>query len=76
MATVHSPEKTLEYRKPHRLQSGKTLAVLALVLGAVALGSSAIGSYPISPHDWWSLLSAHSTGGTAEIVQHMPPETF
>jgi iron complex transport system permease protein len=68
MATVHSPEKTLEYRKPHRLQSGNTLAVLALVLVAVALGSSAIGSYPISLHDWWSLLSAHSTGGTAEIV--------
>ena len=58
MATVHSSEKTREYRKPH---SGKTLAVLALLLVVVALGSSAIGSYPISLHDWWSLLTTPST---------------
>jgi len=68
MATVHSPEKTLEYHKPHRLQSGKTLAALALLLVAVAVGSAAIGSYPISLHDWWSLLTTPSAGGTAEIV--------
>jgi len=68
MATVTSPEKMLEHRKPHRLQSGKTLAVLALLLAVVAIGSAAIGSYPISLHDWWSVLRAPSAGGTAEIV--------
>jgi iron complex transport system permease protein len=68
MAIAHNPEKTLESRKPHGQQSGKTLAVLALLLVVVALGSAAIGSYPISLHDWWSLLRAPSAGGTVEIV--------
>ena len=68
MATAPSPDHSLEYCKPHRLQSGKTLAVLVVVLVAVALGSAAIGSYPISLHDWWSLLRTPSAGSTAEIV--------
>jgi iron complex transport system permease protein len=68
MATAPNPDHSLEYRKPHHLQSGKTLAALALLLVVVALGSSAIGSYPISLHDWWSLLTAPSASSTAQIV--------
>ena len=68
MATAPSPDHSLEYRKPHRLLGAKTLAVLMVVLVALALGSAAIGSYPISLHDWWSLLRTPSAGGTAEIV--------
>jgi len=63
-----SLDKALENRKPHRMASGKTLAVLALLLAVVAIGSASIGSYPISLHDWWSMLMAPSAGGTPEIV--------
>jgi iron complex transport system permease protein len=68
MATAPNPEKTLEYRKPHGPQSGKMLTALALLLVVVALGSSAIGSYPISLHEMWRVLTAPSTGSTAQIV--------
>jgi iron complex transport system permease protein len=68
MATLSSPEKTLACRKPRRLRNGRTLALLALLLVAVAFGSSAIGSYPISLHDWWGALRAPSAGSTAQIV--------
>ena len=39
-----------------------------MLLVVVAIGSSAIGSYPISLHDMWSVLRAPSSGGAAEIV--------
>jgi iron complex transport system permease protein len=68
MATVPSPDNSLEYRKPFHLQSGTAIALMALLLIVVALGSAAIGSYPISLHDWWGVLTAHSTGGAPEIV--------
>lgn len=68
MDTESRPETTLERGQPHRLQSGQMLALLALVLVVVVLGSSAIGSYPISLDDWWNMLKAPSAGGTAEIV--------
>jgi len=68
MATMPSPDQALEARKPHRMASGKTLAVLVVLLAVVALGSASIGSYPISLHDWWNMLMAPSAGGTPEIV--------
>jgi hypothetical protein len=67
MANAPNPDNSLEYRKPHHVQSGKTLAALALLLVVVALGSAAIGSYPISQHDMRSILIAPSAGSTAEI---------
>jgi iron complex transport system permease protein len=64
MATVPNPEKA----RPYHMHNGNTLALLTLLLVVVAFGSLAIGSYPISLHDWWKLLTAPSAGGTPEIV--------
>jgi iron complex transport system permease protein len=58
----------LERRKPRGLNGGKAIALLALALVAVVLGSAAIGSYSLSLHDWWSVLKAPSESGTPGIV--------
>jgi iron complex transport system permease protein len=68
MATLSSSSDTLNYRKPNALQGGRTLVLLGLLLVLVALGSSVIGSYSLSLHDWWHVLTAPSQSGTPGIV--------
>ena len=68
MATLSSSSDTLKYRKRHGLQGGRILALLAILLLLAVLGSSVIGSYSLSLHDWWSVLKAPSESGTPGIV--------
>ncbi len=69
MAALTSPERSLaeEYAGPRR-HGGTALTVLALLLIAVVLGSSVIGSYPLSLHDWWSVLRAPGASSAPAIV--------
>jgi iron complex transport system permease protein len=68
MATASSSTRNLQRRKPHGVNGGKAIALLALLLVVMVLGSAAIGSYSLSLHDWWSMLKAPSESGTAGIV--------
>lgn len=71
MATVSIPEteradttEASETRGP----GGGVLIILALLLILVALASLTIGSYSLSLHDWWRVLTAPAESGTAGIV--------
>ncbi len=68
MASAPTSDSAPPRRKPHALEGGKALAMLALALIAVAFGSAAIGSYTLSLHDWWSVLRAPSASSTPAIV--------
>jgi len=68
MASASTSESALECRKPRCLDGGNALALLALVLVVVAIGSAAIGSYSLSLHDWWSVLRAPTENSTPAIV--------
>lgn len=68
MATASSSEGGLKYRKPHGVRTGPAIVLLALLTVLVALGSSAIGSYALTLHDWWSVLKAPTENSTAAIV--------
>lgn len=46
----------------------RTLVILLIVLIGVAAASLTIGSYRLSLHDWWSVLTAPVESGTAGIV--------
>lgn len=69
MATASSLENetAAEYAAPRR-HDGRALAILALLLVLVALGSMLIGSYSLSWRDWWSVLTAPTQSGTPGIV--------
>jgi iron complex transport system permease protein len=61
-------EEAAEDHQLRHSRGGGTLAILALLLILAALVSLAIGSYTLSLHDWWSVLTAPATSGTAGIV--------
>jgi iron complex transport system permease protein len=69
MATVSIPrrESALKDREQRRHIAGK-LIILAFLLVLAAFGSLAIGSYSLSPHDWWKVLTAPLESGTAGVV--------
>ena len=48
--------------------SSRALAILMILLIAVATVSMMIGSYRLTFHDWWSVLTASTESGTAGIV--------
>lgn len=68
MATLSNPSGVPEYRKPQGLQGRRTLLLLTLLLLAVVLGSSVIGGYSLSWHDWWCVFKAPSQSGTPGVV--------
>ena len=72
MATVSIPknesEDAKEDRRPSTPRGGGILTVLALLLILAALVSLAIGSYSLSLHDWWSVLTNPAQSGTPGIV--------
>jgi iron complex transport system permease protein len=68
MTTATTSARELKCRKSRAIDGGRTLALLALVLVAVAFGSAAIGSYSLSLHDWWSVLRAPTESSTPGIV--------
>ncbi len=47
---------------------GRTLAILVILLIGVAAVSLMIGSYRLTVHDWWNVLTASTQSGTAGIV--------
>jgi iron complex transport system permease protein len=68
MASATSSEREQQRRIPRGVNGGKAIALLALLLVVVVLGSAAIGSYSLSLHDWWRVLRAPSESGTPGIV--------
>jgi iron complex transport system permease protein len=48
--------------------SGRTIALLAMLLFGVVAASLAMGSYRLTLHDWWSVVGAPAESGTAGIV--------
>jgi iron complex transport system permease protein len=48
--------------------TSRALAVLLVMLTLVAVVSLTIGTYRLSLHDWWSVLTAPAESGTAGIV--------
>jgi iron complex transport system permease protein len=71
MATMPIQEEETGALKDHKAKSHQgigVLTILLLLLILVAMVSLTIGSYSLTIHDWWNVLTSPAESGTAGIV--------